>query len=111
MTEKDYRVEEFRQVYDVIERMGYASLNQITNATGLQKLKLQRSLSRWVQKGKLFRLGKDKYSVEPFECEPKTYEGKREKLKEQQKASAFLSGVFHNMVKADEVIDDTAEEA
>lgn len=103
MTEKDYRAEEFRQVYDVIERMGTASLNQITNATGLQKLKLSRSLSRWVSQGKLFRLGKDKYSVEPFEVEPVTYKEKRAKLNDQRKTSAFVADVFSAMVRTRDV--------
>lgn len=99
MSDKEYRIEEFRMVYDVIERMGSASLNQIANASGLQKLKLQRSLSRWVQRGRLFRLGKDKYSVEAVETEPKTYKEKRAKVSNQVKTSAEIADVFNQMVR------------
>lgn len=99
MADKEYRLEEFLLVYDVIERMGTASLNQIANASGLQKLKLQRCLSKWVQRGRLFRLGKDKYSVEPFEMEPKTYKEKRAKVSNQVKTSADIADVFNQMVR------------
>lgn len=98
-----YRLEEFRMVHDVIERMGIASLNQITNATGLQNLKLQRSLSKWVANGRLFRLGKDKYSVTPEEREPTSYEKKRDKLKDQRKDSAMLVNIFNGMVRLRDV--------
>jgi len=103
MTAKDYRMEEFRLVHDIIERMGTASLNQITNASGLEKLRLGRSLSKWVASGRLFRIAKDKYSVSPTEKDPITYKGKRAKLREQQKESAQLANVFNNMVRVRDV--------
>lgn len=99
MADKEYRLEEFRLVHDVIERMGTASLNQIANATGLQKLKLQRCLYKWVYKGRLFRLSKDKYSVEPFEAEPTTYKEKRSMVSNQRKTSAEIANVFNKMVR------------
>lgn len=99
MIEKDYRMEEFRQVHDVIERMGVASLNQIVAATGLSKLKLYRSINKWVARGRLYRVGNDKYSVEEYESDPTSYKEKRAKLSDQRQEGVFLSDIFNKMVR------------
>lgn len=99
MTEKDYRIEEFRLVHDVIERMGVASLNQIVAATGLSKLKLYRSINKWVARGRLYRVGNDKYAVEEYESDPTSYKEKRAKLSDKRKEGVFLADIFNKMVR------------
>lgn len=88
----------FEEIYDAVDRMGVCSLSQLENATQFTRSELSTRLSKYVRKGKLFRISKDRYATEP-QAKISGYTEQRQRLEKQRDASAFAAQFFNKMVK------------
>jgi predicted transcriptional regulator of viral defense system len=91
---------DFMEIYDAIKRMGVASVDQVANATKYPKTTLKHKLSFYTRTGRIFRVSKGHYSVDPAVRKDVTYKQKRQTLQQKRAETDFIAACFNNMVRA-----------